>query len=469
MPATFTRMWFRSIAVMGVLSALQASTQAVLDAAYISERWLLNTTAHILEYEGVETPMLYHSERLRHYALEEPHHWTDRRYFRIDPSANKAFASLRDTLGTPVSIADILNAANLSGSIWEFADPHFREYVPEGSRSTLAPGPILLKVDFLMEEDGRSLRAFIVGFSLRRSDGGWACFYYPELRYLFRHYVLTWREETISLTDLFDQWRFISAPVNTVEVPTAPPALRTTPPLEEQAEFEALVALFLVEREADARGVIRSGKRKVLITSYAKDPAEAHLHFLDDGRLSRMELRTAGKRRLSVGFREGKPHGPFREFGAGGRLRQEGVFDHGLRTGTWTSWHPTGNIRSRRIYSDGVLHGRQRVYHANGKPYLEYDMVRGDYHGEHRTWYPDGGLCMAGPMEEGFVSGTWTYHLRIDDTLKAFLDVNPWQVSFPPAAWEDGVLSYTVTYRIDPEMAHCLLNRCLVSTHGAVE
>ncbi len=61
-------------------------------------------------------------------------------------------------------------------------------------------------------------------------------------------------------------------------------------------------------------------------------------------------------------------------------------------------------------------------------------MVNGDYQGTHERYYPDGAPRAKGRMADGFVTGLWTYHVRIDDTLRAYMDEHAHLFTFPASA-----------------------------------
>src|SRR6188768_1143303 len=64
--------------------------QTVLDGPFIDERWVLNTGAWLLEERGVDQRMLRNAEPIRTYALDEPTHWVERMYLRLDLKDNPA-------------------------------------------------------------------------------------------------------------------------------------------------------------------------------------------------------------------------------------------------------------------------------------------------------------------------------------------------------------------------------------------
>ena len=439
--------------------------QTVLDGYFINERWLLNADASLLQERGVDWPMLENAEPIRTYAFDEPTQWVKRVYFRLDPKDNPALSQTTPA-DSILPLVDIVNRAIDAGAIEVYSA---LEFTGEVSKPHVSATPIILKVDFAYDTVEQAIVQHIIGLGFQEPDGRLLQIYFPELRYALEKYNVRVAEGLVSCAAYFDRFLFRARRIDRDDIRVATTCTPCLPSLEQQAEFDALSDLYLLQREVEARGVIRSGQRSITLSGFARAPEKAYLDFDEHGDLSHVKVKNGPKLLMTTSFTNGKPDGPYRAFYPNGHLKEEGVFKNGLREDEWTCWFPNGNIRSHRSYAAGRLHGVQRVYYANGTLWLEYGMRRGEYEGPHTTWYDDGSVKAAGAMTDGFVSGEWDYTIRINSTLKKHLDEHAASYDLPPAAWKDGTLSYHVTYTNLPGEPNCLFNRCIQRAYSDVK
>lgn len=431
--------------------------QTVLDGHFINERWLLNADASLLQDRGVDWPMLENAERIRTYAVDEPYQWVKRVYLRLDPKDNPVLAQTSSADST-LPFVEIVNRAIEADSVWVFKD---LEFTGPTTKEHVTVAPIVLKVDFAYDTVAQAIVQHIIGLGFLEPDGRLLQIYFPELRYALEKYNVRVAEGLVSCAAYFDRFLFRARRIERDDIPVATTCTPCLPSLERQAEFDALTDLYLLQREVEARGVIRRDQRSITLSSFARAPEKAYLDFDEHGDLSHVKVKNGPKLLMTTSFANGKLDGPYRAFYPNGHLKEEGVFKNGLREDEWTCWFPNGNIRSHRSYAAGRLHGVQRVYYANGTLWLEYGMRKGEYEGPHTTWYDDGAVKATGTMTEGFVSGEWDYNIRINSTLKKHLDERAASYDLPPGSWQDGVLSYHVTYTYNPDERGCILDRCI--------
>lgn len=438
--------------------------QTVLDGPFIDERWVLNAGASLMEERGVDQRMLRNAESLRTYAIDEPSHWVKRTYLRLDAKDNATFGQTVPS-DSILPLAEVVNRAIGAGTITPYSDLDFRN--PGSTTQHVAASPVFLKIDFAYDTLTGTVVPHIIGFSMQDPGGALVHFYFPELRYALKVYRSRAAEGLVVCADYFDRFLFRARRIERADIPGAhdpepwEACMNCHPSIEQQAEFDALTDLYLLQREVEARGVIRSGKRSITLSSFARAPEKAYLDFDGHGDLSHVKVKNGPKLLMTASFTNGKPDGPYRAFYSNGHLKEEGAFKNGLREDDWTCWLPNGNIRSHRTYTTGRLNGLQRVYYANGTLWLEYGMRKGEYEGPHTTWYDDGTVKAAGTMTDGFVSGEWDYAIRINSTLKKHLDEHAASYDLPPGSWQDGVLSYHVTYTYNPDERGCMLDRCI--------
>jgi hypothetical protein len=439
--------------------------QTVLDGYFINERWLLNAGASLLQDRGVDWPMLENAEPIRTYAVDEPYQWVKRVYLRLDPKDNPALAqtSPADSI---LPLVEIVNRAIDASAIDVYTD---LEFTGEVSKPHVTAAPIILKVDFTYDTVAQAIVQHIVGLGFQEPDGRFLQIYFPELRYALDKYHVRVADSLVSCAAYFDRFLFHARRIERDDIPIATTCTPCLPSLEQQAEFDALTDLYLLEREVDARAVIRQGTRSLTLSSFARAPEKAYLDFDDHGGLTHAKVKNANKILMTASFTEGKPDGPYRAFYPNGHLKEEGVFKNGLREDEWTCWFPNGNIRSHRTYAAGRLNGVQRVYYANGTLWLEYGMRNGEYEGQHTTWYDDASIKASGAMADGFVTGEWDYAIRINNTLKQHLSANASAYDLPPGSWQDAVLSYHVTYTHRPGESNCLFDRCIQWSYSEVK
>lgn len=76
-----------------------------------------------------------------------------------------------------------------------------------------------------------------------------------------------------------------------------------------------------------------------------------------------------GKERIAeiTQFKNGTPHGAWKQYFDTGQLKAEGNFVDGNYDGAVTYYHPNGNKSKIRRYKNAVYHGWQRVFDENGK------------------------------------------------------------------------------------------------------
>jgi hypothetical protein len=77
------------------------------------------------------------------------------------------------------------------------------------------------------------------------------------------------------------------------------------------------------------------------------DPAAGGVHCrrdgVDHGPFSLWHAST-GREAVAGGYREGLPHGHWRQYWPSGQIGSEGAFRLGERCGTWTYWDAAGNV-----------------------------------------------------------------------------------------------------------------------------
>lgn len=109
-----------------------------------------------------------------------------------------------------------------------------------------------------------------------------------------------------------------------------------------------------------------------------------------------------GIKETEVPYKDGVPHGHFRQWTHMGSVILEGEYEKGKREGTWTSKYPDKKKKGELYYKNGHAVGDWLGVHPNGNPaYEEHYSAEGDSIGTWRKWYKNGN-----PSEENSCFGT---------------------------------------------------------------
>jgi len=435
-----------------------------LDGPYINERFILNADASILYREAVPPELERHGTRLRIYALDEPYYWLNRLFFRVSLHENPALTehAPQDSI---LPLIEIINLA-LDSDLVFYGDMGYSGPCDPADRRPIEPSSFILKVDFSFDYAQRALKSSITGINFEQPDGRLVHLYFPELRWWLRDYKVRTPEGLIGCDAYFDQWLLLAHRTSYSYERRHDGCTNCQPLLEEQGELDALTDLWQLEKELKRSHVEPHGTKSFPVPSLGGVQAMGRVRFTSRGMITKAEVIASDQVTLSVDYNAGKPHGTYKRHHPGADHSEIGRFRYGSREGTWTSWFADGTVRSVRQYVNGLLHGPQLVNHPNGRTYIKYDMVNGDYQGTHESYYPDGAQRAKGQMADGFVIGLWTYHVRIDSTLRAYMDEGRQLFTFPASAWQDNTLTYTVNYWLEPPQDNCIFKRCQRSDYG---
>jgi len=80
--------------------------------------------------------------------------------------------------------------------------------------------------------------------------------------------------------------------------------------------------------------------------------------FYDDGKT----------KRGTIHYKDGKKHGPAKEFYESGTLRLEGQYEDDIKQGRFVWYHPTGEKYQVSYYDFGMLDGWDSVFYKSGNP-----------------------------------------------------------------------------------------------------
>ena len=76
-------------------------------------------------------------------------------------------------------------------------------------------------------------------------------------------------------------------------------------------------------------------------------------------------------------FVAGKRHGKWIWRYPGGKIREEGVYEHGVEVGTWTQYHENGQKLGEGQYIDGKREGEWHWWRENGKTWRTAVYAKG--------------------------------------------------------------------------------------------
>ena len=126
-----------------------------------------------------------------------------------------------------------------------------------------------------------------------------------------------------------------------------------------------------------------------------------------------------GIKETEVPYKDGSPHGLFRQWTHKGNVILEGRYEMGKREGTWTCRYPDKKKKGERYYRDGHPVGDWEGFYPDGqKAFEEHYDDNGDTVGTWKKWYENGkpaeiNSCF-GNVGQGILE-----NYRIDGTLES--------------------------------------------------
>jgi antitoxin component YwqK of YwqJK toxin-antitoxin module len=89
-------------------------------------------------------------------------------------------------------------------------------------------------------------------------------------------------------------------------------------------------------------------------------------------------------------FKQGLPHGQWKQFYQGGMITETRYFDHGKKTGDFTRWWESGQVQSLYVFEDDEYHGTCREWNEQGLLVREMNYRKGHEEGMQTWWYDNG-------------------------------------------------------------------------------
>lgn len=106
-----------------------------------------------------------------------------------------------------------------------------------------------------------------------------------------------------------------------------------------------------------------------------------------------------------IALRDGKPHGPFKQYNEGGILSTEGTTQNGAPAGELRNYYETGELQSIEHYADGEQAGLQQYYFANGQLSSEYTAGAAGEASPYTAYYPNGKVQTTGLVKNDHTFG----------------------------------------------------------------
>jgi antitoxin component YwqK of YwqJK toxin-antitoxin module len=114
-----------------------------------------------------------------------------------------------------------------------------------------------------------------------------------------------------------------------------------------------------------------------------------------------------GTLRVTGGYVDDQPDGPWIWWRANGRKQAEGQMRAGVLVGPYRAWHDNGQLYLADTYVDGKPEGEATRYHANGQRAAHGELRDGRKHGVWTFWHPSGAREREGRYDRGKQVGTW--------------------------------------------------------------
>lgn len=112
--------------------------------------------------------------------------------------------------------------------------------------------------------------------------------------------------------------------------------------------------------------------------------------------------------KTSGAMRDGRMHGPWKEYYESGRLRTSYAYSEGALDGQVVGFFDDGTPWLERTYVSGRAEGTWRQYHQNGQLRTLATYADGRPHGPMEVYYDDGRLRLRGAYHAGEPCGPWT-------------------------------------------------------------
>ncbi|MBN2497080.1 MAG: hypothetical protein JXR96_20980 [Deltaproteobacteria bacterium] len=141
-----------------------------------------------------------------------------------------------------------------------------------------------------------------------------------------------------------------------------------------------------------------------------------------------------GVRHHRGAYRQGKRHGLWTYWYAGGATAMESEFSLGVRHGRHAEWTERGEKRAEGRYRHGKRHGTWLVYHNNGKKRSRTDYRDGVAHGQFCGWNEAGTQTYSGQMRDDKKHGTWRWWYK-DGKPKEQTDFQRGEKNGPSTTW----------------------------------
>lgn len=101
-----------------------------------------------------------------------------------------------------------------------------------------------------------------------------------------------------------------------------------------------------------------------------------------------------GIKETEVPYRNGLPHGDYKQWTYLGAVIQTGTYENGKREGRWTQFFPKKKLKGYSYYKDDHAVGDWVGYHQDGSPHFEeHYSDTGDSIGIWKKWFKNGNLA----------------------------------------------------------------------------
>ena len=142
-------------------------------------------------------------------------------------------------------------------------------------------------------------------------------------------------------------------------------------------------------------------------------PVGIHRKYNTDGSVKSSVIYNDKGIKVSEGIvtEDGRRNGKWKNYYAGGNIKEEGEYDYNRRTDSWTFYNEEGNIIQTGSYRNGRPEGLWRWYYPDGSILREEQYYQGRRDGRFVEYSREGEIISEGEYLDGERNGFWKINI----------------------------------------------------------